>query len=105
MMVYQGNPHFEPTKPFKVEIGVVVPDNTPAPAEGAGVKLRKTEALKCVTILYTGTVQGQGQAYQKLIPALRAAGHTPTGEERETCLYWEGHESTNNVYMMMIGIK
>ena len=47
----------------------------------------------------------QGQAYQKLIPALSAAGHKPTGEEREMCLYWEGVESSNNVFLMQIGIK
>ena len=28
-----------------------------------------------------------------------------TGEEREMCLYWEGVDSFNNVFMMPIGIK
>ena len=61
--------------------------------------------FKCATILYTGPVNEQSKAYEKLIPAITAAGLKPTGEEREMCLYWEGLESSNNVFIMMIGIK
>ncbi len=102
MLVYQGGPHFDPKKTFKMEIGVIVADDTKASGE---IKLRKTEPFKCATILYTGPVMEQGQAYQKLIPALTAAGLTPTGEEREMCLFWEGPESVNNIFWMQIGIK
>jgi DNA gyrase inhibitor GyrI len=104
MLVYQGNPHFHPQQPFKMEIGVIVGDDAQLdPA--ADLKIRKTEPFKCATILYTGPVNEQGQAYQKLIPAMKAAGLAPTGEEREMCLYWEGPESLSNVFMMMVGIK
>jgi effector-binding domain-containing protein len=106
MLVYQDNPHFHPDKPFKMEIGIVVGDDTKLPdGVGAELKLRRTEPFKCATILYTGPVDQQGQAYQKLIPALTAAGLTPTGEEREMCLYWEGLESKHNVFFMQVGIK
>ena len=105
MLVYQGNPHFTPDNPFKMEIGIIVAEDTKLPDAAEYLKVRKTEAFKCATILYTGPVDQQGQAYQKLIPALTAAGHTPTGEEREMCLYWEGPESSNNVFIMQIGIK
>ena len=106
MLVYQGGPHvhFQPQQPFKMEIGVIVADD--AKVDPAGdIKIRKTEPFKCATILYTGPVNEQGQAYQKLIPAMTAAGLKPTGEERELCLYWEGPESSSNVFMMMVGIK
>jgi effector-binding domain-containing protein len=102
MLVYQGGPHYDPQKTFNLEFGIVVGDDTQAVGD---CKVRKTEAFHCATILYTGPVDQQGQAYQKLIPAIKAAGHTPTGEEREMCLYWEGLESANNVFIMMIGIK
>ena len=92
-------------QPFKVEMGIIVADDTAAPEGQTDIKVRKADAMRCATILYTGPVNRQGEAYQKLIPALRAAGHTPTGEERESCLYWEGAESPNNVYLMMIAIK
>src|SRR4051812_3124425 len=106
MMVYQGSPHvnFRPDAPFKMELGVIVADD--AKVDPAGdIKIRKTEPLKCATILYTGPVNDQGKAYEKLIPAITAAGLKPTGEEREMCLYWEGIESSSNVFMMMVGIK
>jgi effector-binding domain-containing protein len=107
MLVYQGGPHvhFALEKEFKMEIGVIVGDDAKLPDDAGDAKLRKTEAFKCATILYTGNVNDQGKAYEKLIPALTAAGHTPTGEEREMCLYWEGVESANNVFMMQVGIK
>jgi effector-binding domain-containing protein len=106
LLVYQDSPHFHPEKPFKMEIGVVVGDDTKLPdGAPAEMKLRRTEPFKCATVLYTGPVDQQGQAYQKLIPALTAAGLAPTGEEREMCLYWEGVESKHNVFFMQIGIK
>jgi effector-binding domain-containing protein len=106
MLVYHGSPHFnfDPQKPFKMEIGVIVGDDAKIDAAG-DIQIRKTEPLKCATILYTGPVMEQGQAYRKLIPAMKAAGLEPTGEEREMCLYWEGPESSSNVFMMMVGVK
>jgi hypothetical protein len=106
MLVYLGGPHvdFDPERTFKLEIGVMVADDAKVePADG--LQIRKTEPFKCATILYTGPVLEQGQAYQKLIPAMRAAGLKPTGEERELCLWWEGMESSSNVFMMMVGIE
>lgn len=106
MLVYEGNPHvhYHPQKSFKMEIGVIVADDSKIDAFD-DLRIRKTEPFKCATILYTGTVRGQGKAWQKLIPAMTAAGLKPTGEEREMCLYWEGLESSSNVYMMMAGIE
>jgi hypothetical protein len=104
MMVYPtNNPHMSPDKPFKAEVGIVLWTELAQAPEG--LKVRKTEPFKCVSIIYTGPVNRQGEAYQKLVPAMRAAGHQPTGEEREACLDWEGMESPNNVFIMQIGIK
>ncbi len=102
MLVYQGSPHASPDKAFQMEIGVIVGPDTATPAD---LKVRKTAAFKCASVLYTGPVNQQGEAWQKLIPAAKAAGHTPTGEERELCLYWEGFDSPNNVFLMQLGIK
>jgi effector-binding domain-containing protein len=103
MMVYDNNPHLDPRRKFKLEIGVIV--SADAKIEAADLKIRKTAPFKCATILYTGTVLEQGQAYKKLFPAIQAANLELTGEEREMCLYWAGMESSNNVYMMMVGVK
>ena len=104
IITYEGGPHvnFDKAKLFKAQVGIVVADNTQAAGEA---KVRKTEPFKCATILYTGTVNDQGKAYEKLIPAMKAAGLVPTGEEREMCLYWEGVDSSNNVFFMQVGVK
>ena len=104
MITYEGGPHvnWSLTKTFKAQVGIVVADDTQPAGEA---KVRKTEPFKCATILYTGTVNDQGKAYEKLIPAMKAAGLVPTGEEREMCLYWEGAESGNNVFFMQVGVK
>jgi effector-binding domain-containing protein len=107
MLVYQGGPHYDPQKTFKMEMGIIIGDDAKLPdlQPDGDIKVRKTAPFKCATILYTGHVDQQGKAYEKLIPALTAAGHIPTGEEREMCLYWEGLDSPNNVFQMQIGIK
>jgi effector-binding domain-containing protein len=104
MITYEGGPHvnWSLTKTFKAQVGIVVEDGTQAAGEA---KVRKTQPFKCATILYTGTVNDQGKAYEKLVPALKAAGLVPTGEEREMCLYWEGVESANNVFFMQVGVR
>jgi len=104
MLVYQGNPHFGRQETFKMEIGVIVADDATINGDD-GLTIRKTKPFKCATILYTGTVDRQGQAYEKLIPLMAAAGLKPNGEEREMCIYWEGMDSSNNIFMMMIGIE
>jgi hypothetical protein len=103
MLVYE-DAHFDakPDRVFKMQAGILA-------AEGAkpmgNFKLRKTEPFKCATVLYTGPVGGQGQAYQKLYPAIARQGLTRTNEEREMCLYWEGYDSPNNVFLIQVGIK
>src|SRR5205814_254550 len=77
-------------------------DRAPAADEA---KVREAEPFNSATFFYTGTVNDQGKAYEKLVPAMKAAGLVPTGEEREMCLYWEGVESGNNVFFMQVGIK
>jgi hypothetical protein len=103
-MIVYDDAHFaaKPDRGFKVQIGVLA-------AEGArpvgNFQLRKTEPFKCATVLYTGHVPGQGLAYQKLYPAIARAGLTRTNEERAMCLYWESHDSPNNVFLIQVGIK
>src|SRR5262249_19641234 len=95
MLVYQGGPHLlgDQRRPFKIEIGVSVADDAKV-AAADDVKIRKTEPFKSATILYTGTVNDQGKAWMKLVPAMTAAGLKPTGEERVMTLYWEGFDSS-----------
>lgn len=102
VLIYPKGAHADPGKTFAVQIGQIVADG------GAGdgdVKVRKTEPFKCAAVVYNGPTTEQGRAWQSLLPAVKAAGLTPTGEEREYTLYWEGLESPNNVVYVLAGVK
>ncbi len=101
IFIYHGvNP--TDNKPFTLDIGVVVD----AEAKAAGdFKIRKLEPFKCDTILLSGPVSAISQAYEKLMPAVMARKHEPSGEVREAYLYWEGPESANNVVQIQMGVK
>jgi effector-binding domain-containing protein len=92
----------DPDTPFKLQIGFFVADDTKPVAD---FKVKKLADFRCATVLFTGPVAKTGQAYQKLFESLTAAGHVPTGETREYCLYWESAESPNNVVLIQAGIK
>lgn len=89
------------SKPFTLQIGTQVADNTKL----EGFKVRKTEAFRCATILYTGALSNMSKVYEKLMPAALAAGYKPTGEARELYLYFENPESPNNVVQIQLGIQ
>src|SRR5260221_376113 len=83
IFVYKGIAE-DMSKPFKLEIGWVVSDKTKDQGE---LKVRKTEAFKCASVLMTGPVSNITKAYEKLMPAVGAANQTLTGENREVYLY------------------
>jgi effector-binding domain-containing protein len=101
MFVYKGIGQ-DMTKPFTLEVGWCVTDKAKEVGE---LKLRKTAEFKCATILYTGALSNIGKAYEKLMPALLAAGYQPSGESREMYLYFEDPESVNNVVQIQMGVK
>jgi effector-binding domain-containing protein len=101
IFVYDG-PMDDPAKPFKLSIGMSVKPGTVAPA---GTKLRKLESIRAATAVYSGSLQHIGQAFGQLHSELREAGLQPTGQSRETYVYWEGHDSANNVIILQIAVK
>lgn len=102
LFVYKGVAE-DMSKPFTLEIGYIVNDGAKA---GGEVKLRKTPAYKCATVLYSGAIANLSKGYEKLFGGLGAAGLTPVqGEFREMYLYWEKPESVNNVVQLQVGVK
>ncbi len=101
MFIYKGLID-DMSKPFTLEIGWCVTEKTKELGE---LKVRKAAEFKCATILYTGSLSNIGKAYEKVIPAAKAAGYTTTGESREMYLYFEEPESVNNVVQIQIGVK
>ena len=101
MFVYKGVSD-DMSKPFTLEVGWCVDDKTKEQGE---LKLRKTAEYKCATMLYTGPLSNIGKVFEKLIPAIKAAGYEMTGESREMYLWFESPESPNNVVQVQVGIK
>jgi hypothetical protein len=92
----------EPDKAFKLQIGFPVKPGAAAPA---GAKVRKLDSIRAATVVYTGSLQNIGQAVTQFYSDVAAAGLKPTGEYRESYVYWEGPESTNNVIIIQAAVK
>lgn len=99
---YYGAPHRNPEKRFKMETGFFVPQET---TDVGAFKTRELPPFKCATILYVGPATHIGDAWQALYRSVRDEGLTPTDEERELYLYWEGVESPNNIVQVQVGIE
>jgi len=102
MHFYYGAPHQAPDKGFKMETGFFVFPGTKLSDE---FKVRELPKYKCATILYVGPTARIGDAWQKLYKSVNDRGLTPTDEEREIYLYWEGVDSPNNIVQVMVGVK
>jgi effector-binding domain-containing protein len=101
MFIYKGVQE-DMSKPFTLEVGWCVSDNTKAMGE---LKVRKLPEVKCATMLYTGSVANIAKVYEKLMPAVAKVGLTPAGDVREYYLNWEGAESLNNVIQVQVELK
>jgi effector-binding domain-containing protein len=99
---YYGAPHRDPEKRFKMETGFFVPAESP---EVGTFKPRELPTFKFATILYIGPATRIGDAWQELYRSVRNQRLTPTDEERELYLYWEGVESPNNVVQVQLGVE
>jgi len=101
IFVYRGMTE-DMSKPFKLEIGWIVSDKTKDQGE---LKVQKTEPFKCASVIITGPVANIPRAYEKVMPAIGAAKLTPTGENHELYLFWEGPDSPNNIVQLQVGVK
>lgn len=102
MFVYKGVGQ-DMTKPFTLEVGYIADAKKSKPVDG--LQTRKLEAGKVATVIFQGPVTQIARAYQKAMPAVIAAGLTPTGETREYYLHWESPTSPNNVIQIQIVVK
>jgi effector-binding domain-containing protein len=100
--LYHGGAHAAPGKPFKMETGFFVAEGV---KEVGDFKVRQLPRFKCASLFYVGPGPRIGEAWQALYAALPGKGLTPTGEEREWYLYWEGPDSPNNIVQVQVGVK
>lgn len=92
----------DPTKPFKLQVGVPVQKGG---VEFGDFKVRQLASGKAATVVFCGSLQYLHEVYQTLFPDIFAKGHQPTEEMREMYFNWEGSESPNNVTQIQIMLK
>ena len=101
-LVFVYHDMMDPSQPFNLDIGFVVPEGTSAFGSS---KLQKTGSFKCATVLFSGSLEHLSAAYGKVMGGVGHAGLKPTGTTREVYLYWEGPQSPNNVVQIQVGIE
>ena len=92
----------DPDQKFTAEIGV------PIGAKEAAVVgefyVRKVPKFKCAAAVFQGPLMQIGEAWGKFVEMAMTKGE-PTEESRELYLYWEGHDSPNNIIELEMGLK
>ncbi len=101
VFVFRGR-STELRRPFTLEIGFAVPD---AIRPFGHFQLRKLPAFHCATVTFIGPGSLIDKAYDRLDPAVDAAGLRPTDEIREVYLRWEGPEFPNDQILVGVGVK
>ncbi len=92
----------DPEQKFTVEIGVPI-----GVKEAAGTGefyVRKVPKFKCAAAIFQGSMSQRSEAWQKF-PEIALSKGEFTGESRELFLYWEGHDSPNNIIELEMGLK
>jgi hypothetical protein len=92
----------DPTRPFEMELGVLVPGGTKATGEA---RVRPLGAFPCATTVVTGALAEAGRAFEALFRSSMDKGRIPTGEIREMMLFWEGEASPNNMMLVQVGLQ
>jgi len=85
-----------------VEIGVPIFANEAANA--GAFYVRKVPKFKGAAAVFQGSLSQIGEAWQKFAATAQTKGE-PTEESRELYLYWEGHDSPNNIVELEMGLK
>lgn len=91
-----------PDQPFTLQTGFPVAESNNTPD---GASRGTLPAFHAATFYYTGALANIGQAYGEVFRQLDAAGHQPTGQNRELYLFWHRDDSPNNVIEIQIGIQ
>lgn len=87
---------------YVMELGVPVRPGTAAAGEA---QVSVLPPYRCASLLYWGSLEHIGPAYEALLGAIREAGLEQTGEGREWHYHFEGDTSPNNVIGLHMGIR
>jgi effector-binding domain-containing protein len=99
---YQGATQ-ELNKPFVLEVGFPVAPGTEA-FDRFDVR-QEAGPFRCAAVTFTGPVSLIDKAYDKLVPAMHAAGLQASDEAREVYVRWDGPGAPTNQVLVAIGVK
>ena len=66
--------------------------------------VRKVPKFKCAAAIFQGSMSQRGETWQKFSEIALSKGEF-SGKTREPFLNWKGHESSNNIIKLEIGLK
>ncbi|MBN1139535.1 MAG: GyrI-like domain-containing protein [Anaerolineae bacterium] len=87
---------------YIMELGVPVRPDTPAAGEA---QVKTLSPIRCASLLFWGSLEHIGPAYEALMTAIKEAGLEPSGDNREWHYHFEGDSSPNNIIGLQIGIR
>ena len=93
----------ELNKPFELEVGFHVAPGTEA--FGRFKVRREAEPFRCAAVTFRGPITLIDKAYDKLIPAIQAAGLQATDEAREVYLRWDAPAAPTNEVLVGVGVN
>jgi len=100
--VYRGAGITDRSKPFTLEVGFPVADDTKPVGD---FKIGKLESVKCATTIYMGPANQLGRAYERIYAQILAQGLIPDDMRRERYLFFDGDGSKNNIVLIEIALK
>ena len=82
--------------PYQYDIQVGYAISKEIPVEGEA-KVRYVPPTLCGSLVACGDVEVYASSYGPLLDFIDSQGYLPVEGFRETCLYWEGEKSKNNI--------
>jgi len=104
LLMIQRGAGEDPSKPFVLDVGLLVPKGTRPFGEA---KVRTLAAFPCATTMTSGDFAGESgkAAFMAVFKAAGEQGRVPTGEFREMLFFWEAEGSANNLMQVQIGLQ
>jgi effector-binding domain-containing protein len=87
---------------YVLEVGVPVRAGTPA---AGAARVKTLPPCRCAALLYWGSLEHIGQAYETLHGAIKEAGLDRGSEGREWYYHFEGDASPNNVIGLHLEVR
>jgi hypothetical protein len=79
---------------YDIQVGYVISKEIPVEGEA---KVRYVPPTLCGSLVACGDVQVYASSYKPLLDFVDSQGYLAVEGFRETCLYWEGEQSKNNI--------